>query len=406
MDVAVPQAPQSSVLDPQHWKSGWRVPPIGRWWLLTTAVLLALGLAKNINLLTLLGYGLLAVFVVNAAAAGYRLRRLRAVRNLAGPVLAGSPCVVEVRLGNSAAAPVTAVRVEDRGADYALGWFAERLEAGGGRALRGEVVLPRRGRYALGPVTAVSGHPFGLVQRWVALTPPGEVIVLPRLGRLQRALLASQLRSQAAPGERLRRGGRAHPAAQEELHGLRTFRTGDSPRAIHWRTSARRDELMVRQFEDLPGDDLLVAFDVSGSAPAESFEAAVSLAASVCYSWCRRKGDRLGLIVAGPAPQLLDGLTGPEHARRLLECLAVVQPSATAELPADLGPARLATRAVLVIAPGPSGLPDALRQVLHRPVTFLDAGRLNEFSFYEPPGRAQAMSDEKAIANCKLQIAN
>jgi uncharacterized protein (DUF58 family) len=155
---------------------------------------------------------------------------------------------------------------------------------------------------------------------------------------------------------------------------------------------------MVREFEDLPGDNLVLVFDptppaglpADGDGPDERFEAAVSLAATVCWEWCRRRGDRLVAALGGAVPVVLDGLTGPAHARRVLEGLAVQQPApadATALL-ARLSSAALPPAAVVVVAAGPSSLADDLRRGLNRPVTALDASEAQTFDFYEPPGPA------------------
>jgi uncharacterized protein (DUF58 family) len=121
---------------------------------------------------------------------------------------------------------------------------------------------------------------------------------------------------------------------------------------------------MVREFEDVPGDDLVIVL-----APEGDVEAAVGLAAGVCWEWCRRRGDRLALL-AGDV--LLDDRTGPEHVRALLERLA--------ELPSDRLPepnlAALdglpATLAVVVVAAGPTDLATALEARLGKRVTVLD----------------------------------
>src|SRR5262249_49364986 len=68
-------------------------------------------------------------------------------------------------------------------------------------------------------------------------------------------------RAGAPPSPRRRRRPRRHPTAQAEFHGLRAFRSGDSPRWIHWRTSARCGELMVREFEDVPPDHLVLVVE-------------------------------------------------------------------------------------------------------------------------------------------------
>jgi len=64
-----------------------------------------------------------------------------------------------------------------------------------------------------------------------------------------------------------RRRPRVHPTAQAEIHGVRSYRSGDNPRLIHWRTSARRGELMVRELEDVPSDNLLVIVDPTHPQP-------------------------------------------------------------------------------------------------------------------------------------------
>jgi uncharacterized protein (DUF58 family) len=376
----------------KEWR--WRLRAEGLFWLQTAALLLGVGLFKGINLLSLLGYAMLAVAGLNLLVAGRRLKRLSARRRIDEPVFAGAPCVVEVQVDNVGRGPLVGVRVEDRGEGHALNWFVTRLEGHGRSSLRQQLVLPRRGRYAWGPVTVVSGYPFGLAERRRVLAPGEDVLVLPRPGWLHRGRFRHHLRSFDPRAERVRQRPVRHRAAQAELHGLRDYHPGDSPRSIHWRTSARRGELMVREFEDLPGDNLVLVFDptpptaADGDTPEARFEAAVSLAATVCWEWCRRRGDRLVAALAGPEPAVLDGLTGPEHARRVLEGLAVQQPAAAdaAALLARLGPAALPHGAVVVIAAGPSSLADALRRGLNRPVTALDASEAQTFDFYEPAG--------------------
>ena len=281
------------------------------------------------------------------------------------------------------------VRIEDEGPGHRLGWFADRLGREG-ESFRGQVLLPQRGRYAWGPVTASSGYPFGLAFRRKTLAPSEEVIVLPRLGRLHRGLFRRLLWSTSAETEHRRRP-RRHAAAQEQFHGLRPFRPGDNPRAVHWRTSARRGAWMVREFEDLPGENLLLIFDPSLDAFSrerlDDFEAAVSLAATIATEWRGDRGGRLVAAVAGPGAAVLDGASGPAHARRVLERLAVVEPLLAASADAALLErlAAVPCAGVVVVAAGPSRLAGALRQVLQRPVACLDAAALRDLDFYEPP---------------------
>jgi uncharacterized protein (DUF58 family) len=363
----------------------WRLPLPGFCWLLITAMLLTVGLSRNINLLTLLGFAVLAVFALNALAASRRLGRLRARREIVEPVFAGLPCAVEIRLTVQGTGPAGPIRIEDRGPSHSLLWLVSGLTRTTGQTVRGEIVLPERGRYAWGPLEAVSSYPFGLIAKRETLAPGQEIIVFPQLGRLHRGLLRRRIRSAAGPGERVRRPGLRHRAAQDELHGLRPFRPGDSPRAIHWRTSARRGELLVREFEDLPGDDLAVVFDPAGTSHWR-FEAALSLTATICWEWCRHKGDRLALVMPGPDATILDGRTGPDHGRRLLERLAVAQRVSNDK--AEALPERFATvaraAAVLLISSAPARLAEEIRRHVSAPVTCLDVTYLDDFDFYSP----------------------
>jgi uncharacterized protein (DUF58 family) len=371
----------------------------GRYYLLVAVALLGVGLYRSINLLMLLSYAMLVMAALNLLAAGRSVRRLRARRRFAEWLFARTPCSVEVLVSNPGRQPRRGLRIEDGGTDRAGMWFIDQLSGLDSVTLRREVdTHARRGRHTWGAVTVSSGYPFGIVERRTALTASEEVIVLPRLGWLHRGRFLRHLRSLAVQPRHapVRLPPRSHPAAQAEFHGLRSYRGGDSLRLIHWRTSARRGELMVREFEDEPSDNLLLMVDPA--LPAESdycgvplreqFEEAVSLAATICWEWCRRRGDHLTLATAGPNPVVLAGLTGPIHARRVLECLAVVEctpaPSDPAAL-ARLREAALPPAVVVLLALGYSSLADPLARALGRPVNSLDATRTDRFDFYTPP---------------------
>jgi uncharacterized protein (DUF58 family) len=221
----------------------------------------------------------------------------------------------------------------------------------------------------------------------VVLAPVAEVIVLPAVGWVHRGRLRRHLRGADPRAERLRQRTWRHEAAREEFHSLRPFRPGDSPRWIHWRTSARRGELMVREFEDVPGQNLVLVFALTPapSGQARGLEQAIGLAASIAWEWCRQRGDRLALAVADPRPRLLDGLTGPDHARAVLSCLALLGPGRLGDpsgLVCLLEGAALPKGPVLVVGAGPTPLADLLRRTLARPVTAVDA--LDKLDFYRP----------------------
>lgn len=386
----------------------------GQWFVGLALGMVVFGLVRRINLLLLLGDACLVIAVWNLLAAGSDLRRARGRLRFSEWLFARTPFTVDVQVSNRDRRALWGLRIETEGPNRAdarneagdgrgvtspqtAAWLVSWLPHHGKMSWKREVVVPRRGRYTWGPVHAVSGYPFGLVERRAILVPEETLTVLPFLGWLHRGRFLRHLRGLSVKPQQSRRlPPRSHPAAQAEFHGLRSYQTGDSPRLIHWRTSARRGELMVREFEDEPSDNLLLVLDPAlpaesdycGTPLREQFEEMVSLTATICWEWCRRRGDRLILATGGEKPVVLDGLTGPVHARGVLACLAGVEchpgpanPAVIASLPMQ----RLPPAIVVIIALGRSALTDPLGRALRRRVNAVDATRTDRFDFYTPP---------------------
>ena len=210
-----------------------------------------------------------------------------------------------------------------------------------------------------------SGYPFGLVQRQRDPGAGRGSIVLPRLGRVTAAGCGA---SSAGP-RRCRVAACGRPGrsrwCRRNFTAFGPTSSGDSPRWIHWRTSARRGELMVREFEDTTNDNLLLVVDpwvpaeLAAIAPPvlgqlcaadRVLEDTVSLAATICWEWCRQRDDHCTLAIAGPAPIVCSGITGRELAERCLEKLSILRGSPDSRAAAcayRLAPARMPAR------PGP-----------------------------------------------------
>jgi uncharacterized protein (DUF58 family) len=191
----------------------------------------------------------------------------------------------------------------------------------------------------------------------------------------------------ARPDERARRT-RRRLAFDAEFHGLRQFRPGDSPRWIHWRTTARTGELVVREFDQGSHDDLLMIVEpFAPSRTSNLVEAALSLAATIGWEWSREGGDRITLAIAGPAPVTVAGGDGPDVVIELLEALATAEGGPASdlselqrqlqELPLPAGPA------LLVSSRPDARTADELSRRLERPVAYLSAAEPP--SFYQSP---------------------
>ena len=192
------------------------------------------------------------------------------------------------------------------------------------------------------------------MERSVTIDLPGSLIVYPAVGVLQRRWRQVHREStEFAPGPAATIGA----IHQQEYHGLRDYRPGDSPRWIHWRTSARIGLPMVKEFEQKSDQDLALLIDPwqprSKVTPEqrEAVEKAVRFAATVCLDTCRRQGRRLLLGWTGPTPGLRLGPASVKLLHELLDQLAVMRPAAEGQLSAllDLMPPQMLREALLVI---------------------------------------------------------
>src|SRR5439155_12380 len=131
-----------------------------------------------------------------------------------------------------------------------------------GRRLSVRYVLEKvpRGRYAFQEVHAELADPFGLEQAIVHLPAPGALLVYPRLVRLGPLFTESGTRSHDGQRLLLRR----HSGF--ELHSVRDYEQGESLRRVHWPSTARRGQLMVKELEDSPRDEIAVLLDADAKA--------------------------------------------------------------------------------------------------------------------------------------------
>ncbi|HMF38088.1 MAG TPA: DUF58 domain-containing protein, partial [Isosphaeraceae bacterium] len=232
------------------------------------SVLLAAGLFQQVNLMLLLSTLAAGPFLTSWIGSRTLLRRLSVVRRVPAYVFSGDPLVVNYTLENGrrwtaalalfmedsllpvdGAAPGTAISPR-----VFFPWVPGRDRA----RVRWQAVSPRRGKYSFRDLDLGTRAPFGLVERRVTIPLSEEIVIYPKiLGQLTRRWF--QLQRQASEN---RMGKRHDRSSQlEEYHGLRDYRSGDSPRSIHWRTSARRGELMVKEFEQQNEQDLAILID-------------------------------------------------------------------------------------------------------------------------------------------------
>src|SRR5439155_21236305 len=185
-----------------------------------------------------------------------------------------------------------------------------------GRHLWARYVLPTvpRGRYRIEEALALVEDPFGLERREAQLEAGAALVVYPRLVELER--LFSETGAHARDGRRLL----LQRPSGFDLHSVRDYVEGDSLRKVHWRTTARRGHLMVKELEDSPREDVAVVLDAWRGSPAGTFDVAVRAAGSILQAYARR--SRRAALVLGGASIEVQRVQAEGDWRRALELLA------------------------------------------------------------------------------------
>jgi uncharacterized protein (DUF58 family) len=271
------------------------------------------------------GYALIALPLLAAAAARRSQYRLATSRIISPPrVPAGHTANVTLRLENVSRVSTGLLLAEDA-VPYALGtrprYVLDKIERNGTRELTYSLRSDLRGRFEIGPLQLRVADSFGLVEVTRSLSGRTTFIVTPRVVPLARTVIS---RSWAGEGE-----GRARLAAMAGEDDVipREYRDGDELRRVHWKSTARYGELMVRREEQRWRNRATVLLDSRtishlGAGAGSSFETAISAAASV------------GVHVAqeGLTGQFISDAdvlrSGPFFEDRLLDALAIIRPSA------------------------------------------------------------------------------
>lgn len=259
------------------------------------------------------------------ARARYRLALSRQVNPPL--VSAGQPATVQLTVSNEARTPTGVLLLEDQ-LPYVLGSRPRFVLEGLGYGWRRHVSYPVRsdvrGVYDVGPMSVRVTDPFGLIELGRAFHTTGTLTVTPRVVPLPPIAVGG---AWTGAGDNR---PRAFAIGSAEDVTVREYRRGDDLRRVHWRSSARVGELMVRR-EEQPWQSRATVFldnrviSHRGRGVASSLESAVSVAASVAVHLSQR-GYAVRLVTAsGEDPSTAwHSRTAQVNTAPLLEALAVV----------------------------------------------------------------------------------
>jgi len=184
----------------------------------------------------------------------------------------------------------------------------------------GELLPLRRGILRFTGVTLAKTDPLGLFRGFVTLPAAQSLTVLPRRYSLPRLELPGSARYQ--------HGGVALAGSvgeSNEFLSLREYRRGDPFRHIHWKSSARAGELIVKDFQDeFFIRHALILDTFAGPEKRDEFEEAISVAASFA-SALDTQDSLLDLMFVGARAFCFTAGRGVAHSEQMLEVLANVE---------------------------------------------------------------------------------
>lgn len=206
------------------------------------------------------------------------------------------------------------------------GHAARRVITLGARATKSWRVhssIRRRGLYTVGPLEVTSGDPFGMFHHRRVFGRAQNILVYPR---------ATELPDFSVPGANLPGEGRFRRRTHyvtPNASGVRPYEYGDSFNRIHWSSTARTGELMVKIFELDPASDIWVIMDLHrdvhvGEADDSTEEYAVSIAASI-VRYFLTANRTVGFLSYGRGFDIVDADRGLPQYTRILESLAMAR---------------------------------------------------------------------------------
>ena len=324
-----------------------------RHWILIFAwlVLTLLAFQTGRDILFRLSYLILVVEFVTFAWAAYNLATFELERQLLTPrTQVGKMAEENFLVHNTGRLTQVWIEIRDEAElpAHRVSRVLNGLRARARWSFTARTLCRRRGRYRMGPVTIATGDPFGLfILRRQLIASQAAITVFPQTIALN--TFAPAL-GHLSGGEALLR--RTHQITTN-VSGTREYAPGDSFNRIHWRSTARQDRLIVKEFELDPSADVWIYLDLEREAqaslarpdaaparevsslwlierpqeirlPPSTEEYGVTLAATLATYYLERQ-RALGFVAYGHEREIVQPDRGERQLNRLLETLAVLR---------------------------------------------------------------------------------
>ena len=259
-------------------RAGWQ------FWFMIGFILLGAAL-RSANLLVILAGTLIGMLFIHWRICSRSLLHLEVERRLPRAIQARRPFEIELTLRNRKSwLGAWLVLVQDRmvysplhatihTASQTIQLLYSSVPPNASRSGSYQCTAQRRGRYQWLGIEITTRFPLGLMRGILQQKESNTLIVQPAIGKLTPAWKDLFLKRQVSSRQRQTRS----LSDEGDFFGLRAYRSGDSRRWIHWRSSARRDELVVKQFQQPDNRELIILLDLieltpDSSVPEEKYQ--------------------------------------------------------------------------------------------------------------------------------------
>lgn len=300
------------------------------------------GAARGFNLLLVLAALLIGALLIHWRWSRHNIASIAVGRRLPREVFVGQRFSVRFQLANrNRFLMAWMIRLEDliesiTGQDQATaGCGIASVRAGGSESADYNCLFARRGRYRFGPMHLESTFPFALFRCCKTINEYDEICILPELLELAQRWEHGIVGNRDGISTNARRTG----STNGELFGLREWQNGDSPKWIHWRTTARLMTPAVRQFEQQRRFDLCIIVDAYAADESDEplAETAISLAATIVTKLLSSRSGRIVLGTAGSNHNVAVGIGSDSDQYQMLVLLADVKISQNPRIAAAVG---------------------------------------------------------------------
>jgi uncharacterized protein (DUF58 family) len=207
-----------------------------------------------------------------------------------------------------------------------------RVNAGQSEVRAYRAYFGQRGKYMIGPAAISTTFPFGLIRSRTRYPKIQTVYVAPQLGKVEPSW-EKRIQSTATGSDAIKR---RRALEEDEFYALRPWRSGDTKRNIHWRTTARFGHPIVKQYDQQNNRDFALALDLftndQDPSLADRCEKALSFAATVVLQVGNAVQGQVAVGICGRETEISHSRTPLGIVANVMKLLSVAHASNAPEI--------------------------------------------------------------------------